>query len=308
MTLAPPIAVSPGSCACSLDGNACACMPADAEALMRALSDAKYRSDAATDDAERAHWTAERSRIATQLNKAMEYRADGHNEPREGNRTMTPKEREDLIAKAAEARKRAGLPFVAIRVDDSDAYVAALCKSTLDLVAQCEAANRGTRTLSSERRDELIKSAVQIRLDCGDPDSATALERDLRDASDAYLQARVTGELERGRQQLAWQAQRRADDARRNAEAVTEADIAQAEHDLQAMRLDSRYASPHAKHDEQGFRRAVEMRASSIARQRVAREDALRRPVERTERVEAFDPISDGVGGWASPHDTKKGR
>lgn len=224
---------------------------------------------------------------------------------------MTPQEREALIAKAAEARKRAGLAYVEIRADESDAFVEALCHSTLESVASMEAARRGTRVMSTERRDALIKSAVQIRLDAGDPAGAHELELALRDASDAGLQARVTGELERGRREIAWQSQRRSEDARRDAAAVTEEDVAQAERDLEALRMDSRYASPHAKHDEDGHKRAIEMRARSLAKQRGARErlDAAQLAAPRVQREPepAPDPFAPTLApdpAWAS----RKGR
>lgn len=215
---------------------------------------------------------------------------------------MTPEERQKLIADAADARKRVGLPYVEIRLDDSDAYVASLSRSTLETVERMEAARRGTRTLSAERRDALIRDAVQIRLDCGDPAGARALEIELRDKSDAGLQARVTGELERGRDHLAWIEQRRAAEAR--AVVVTASDVEQAERDLQAMRMDGRYASPHATRDEEGYRRAVEMRARSLASQRAARErlDAAQLAAPKVVREEspAPDPVTDGIGPWAA--------
>lgn len=171
--------------------------------------------------------------------------------------------------------------------------------------------------LTKERRDEMTAELVQVCLDAGDTaDRVHEHEQHARAQSNAGFLGFVESMIPAKREQIGSNLRQREAAKRKEIEQTTDADRRQAADELAVMYGSSQYASKHAERtDEAAHAHAVEMRARSIARRRVHREDldartiaGLDKPKISPARTDAtcapddpFDPLRNGVGVYASP-------
>lgn len=243
MTLSPPIKLEPGTCGCSVDGLACACMPANAAELLTRLSEARYRGD-----------EAERTRLAKQLNDSMTYRADGARKDNVTKYYTSPEQRAEHLARA--------------------------CTMTAEAFGAAE--------------------ARRLRERCDG-------------ASDAFVKTRLDGAIASAEDELRWRDRERIRVDVRLDSAITDRDREQARSEIEMLHGARPFASPHAKRaDAADIDAAVEMRARSLARQRLAAadRDALARATPRKPEAARTDEREDResrdafVSQYASPHAT----
>lgn len=173
-------------------------------------------------------------------------------------------------------------------------------------MTQSRSPQQGAFRMDAAERKALVGRAVALAIEAGDAAGARDLERHCAATSDAGCKAYAEGMIKVFERALGWARADRATATRREYEQVTDADRQQAVDELAVLHGNSRYASPHAiRTDETDHVAAVELRARSLARRRVAREDAdalllatPRRP--SSAEPDPFDPLTNGVGPYAS--------